>query len=192
MAAVSGAMVSSGSAACAGTGRSRASGVAAVGATGVARGRSPLTYADRRFVTVRIPATRLVDVFLTETAEGTAMNVAGRSYNIPDYTAGDTLVIQFTIKSSGGAATDLTRATFRYSVAPFERGRIGTALFTKEIGDGIEVVSASGGVVRVTVDEGDIPAAGTYWHELECVLGSGASYTAASGRIAAAAALLVS
>jgi hypothetical protein len=111
--------------------------------------------------------------------------------NIPDYVAGDSLVFEFEIRTKTGGSPDLTGATIKYGVAPISiRNVIGTALFTKTVGSGITVLSAtSPASVRVVVAKGDIPTPGEYWHEMELTLASLESYTTMGGRITAKQAL---
>lgn len=112
--------------------------------------------------------------------------------NFSDYVAGDSLVIDVTVRDSTAAPVDLTGATLRWGVAPIVRGVMGAAAVTKVIADGIEIVSAAAGTLTITLDAGDIPDAGTYHHELEVTLESGLSYSVLCGRITAQQALFPS
>lgn len=110
-------------------------------------------------------------------------------HNITDYVAGDSLVLEYTIRAKGGGIPDLTGATFKYGVAPVARRVRGSTLFTKTLGSGIAVTDLASATVRVTVNKGDIPDAGEYYHELEVTLANSESYTPMGGQIMAAQAL---
>lgn len=112
--------------------------------------------------------------------------------NFADYIAGDSLVIDVTVRDADAAPVDLTGATLQWGVALVTRGVLGAAIVTKTTAGGIDVVSAASGTLTITLDAGDITEAGTYHHELEVTLASGLSYTPLSGSIRARAALFPS
>lgn len=118
------------------------------------------------------------------------MPAVNATYNVPDYIAGDTLAMEFTVRTTAGSVPAVDTATWRYAVAPITPRAVGAPLFTKTLGAGVQVMDAETGLVRVTVNEGDIPDAGNYHHELEMTLSGGESFTIMSGRIVAKGALL--
>lgn len=97
------------------------------------------------------------------------------------YTAGDSLLIEFTVlEPDGETPTNLTGATIRWGLSRVSRQ---TAILVKDNGDlsGVAITDAAAGEGTVTIDAGDIPGAGAYWHELEIVLASGESFTHFAG-----------
>lgn len=111
---------------------------------------------------------------------------------ISDYVAGDTLVMNVLVTDSKGAAIDLTGATLKWAIAagkPTDT-TYATPLLLLTQGDGITVVDAVAGSVRVVLDEGRFTRAGSFVHELEVELASGESYTVARGVLKSQAAVL--
>jgi hypothetical protein len=100
--------------------------------------------------------------------------------NIPDYYAGDTLVMQFTVRDKQGRPIDLTGAGGRYGIAPKTNARtVGDAVITLTSGHGN--IAFSSNVATVTLDAGTFTQSGDFVHELEIVLASGQSLTVARG-----------
>jgi hypothetical protein len=90
---------------------------------------------------------------------------------------GDSLDLQFLCQTSSGAPEVLTGATLVWSLARvIDRGR---PVLTKTP----VVTDAAGGVCRVSIDAGDLATPGTYYHELEIILATGASATYADGTL---------
>lgn len=107
------------------------------------------------------------------------------AYNIADYVAGDSLVIELTVRDARGAAVDLTGATIRWGMAPVAVRQVGDPVVTKTVGAGIEVTDAPKGKCRITLGAGDVADPGEYRHEAEITLANGQSYTVLSGTIMA-------
>lgn len=109
--------------------------------------------------------------------------------NISDYYAGDTLVMEFTVRDPRGRPVDLTGASARWGVSPLINARtIGAAALTLT-SDEAEIVLSSN-VATVTLESGSFTDVGDFVHELEITLASGASLTVARGAFKSLPAIL--
>jgi hypothetical protein len=93
---------------------------------------------------------------------------------------GDTANLDFIVQDYDGSVQNLTDCEVRWALS--DPADLSTALIEKEDGDGISVIDAANGRLTVTLTAGDTSElSGTYRHELEITLPSGATYTFAQG-----------
>lgn len=84
---------------------------------------------------------------------------------------GDTITLDFTVKRpAGGAAVDLTGATFTFTAKKKLSDADAAALFQKTLGSGVSVTNAANGQGRVTVAPADTTSLPDYETDLYCDL----------------------
>jgi len=107
--------------------------------------------------------------------------MTSKGQNIDDYTQGDDLVIEVTIKDEDGDRVDVSGASFRYGVAE----KLGEdPIFEKTTSDGISIVDGPSGEIEIEIDSSDTETLqGFYRHELELVNSSGEVSTVVIGNI---------
>ncbi len=94
--------------------------------------------------------------------------------------SGSNKTLRFTIENDDAipvAALDITTATFRFAMAPKPGD---TASLVKTTG--FTIVSGTGGIVDLDVDDADWPAADSYYYELKVTI-AGKVSTVTAGRI---------
>ena len=99
------------------------------------------------------------------------------NFNLPSHRKGDTFrALQFTLKQNG-EAVDLTGASVLFQV---RTSPTGTLVLGLEVGDGITITDALGGVFTIDEQVIDIASA-LYYYELEVTLDSGFRLTYLTG-----------
>jgi hypothetical protein len=80
--------------------------------------------------------------------------------------AGDTKILEVTVKDTAGAAVDITGTVIRWQLAKSVRALV--PLIEKSVGDGLEIVDGPTGRFDVTVDpDNTLELKGNYYHEAE-------------------------
>jgi hypothetical protein len=92
---------------------------------------------------------------------------------------GDSLRLDFIVQDYDGAPLSLDGCNIRWGMA--DPTAIDSPILEKSDEDGITVLSASAGRLVVQIAAGELDTPGTYTHELEVTLPSGASHTYAQG-----------
>lgn len=106
--------------------------------------------------------------------------------NIPDYNAGDSLIMEFTVldkATSFKSAKNLTRAVATWTLEK-RYGNTITPLIkyaSDDVGPNVSITDAANGLVRVTLDAEAFTQVGDYHHNLKINI-NGIVETVAGGR----------
>ena len=100
--------------------------------------------------------------------------------NITDFYAGDTLVMEFEVRDKRGRPVDLTGASASFALAPVIRaGVVGSTTYVLSSGEGD--ITFSSNVATVMLPAGGFTTIGDHQLELQVILATGQSLTAARG-----------
>lgn len=87
--------------------------------------------------------------------------------------AGDTVVLNVSAKEADGSVLDLTGLSIMWAIG---RPNNSTALLSKSVGHGVEIVNAQNGEFRVTLTKDETATLnGSYYHEIRVVDGDTSS-----------------
>jgi hypothetical protein len=95
-----------------------------------------------------------------------------------DLFAGDAFLLPLTLENPDGTPHSLVGSTIVWNLFPMTGAVISsTPLLTKGIGTGITVVDQDAGQVIVSIDAGEVPDVGVYFHKLTATeVGSTSTY----------------
>lgn len=97
-------------------------------------------------------------------------------------TAGDSMALSYAILKKDGSVQSLVGATVQFSIWQQDRYGVWLAtLWLGEVGDGITITNAAGGLLTVSVPKATVILPGTHRYELEVALPDNSSHTYAAG-----------